>query len=68
MTPLDRDVASACKWLLTIATDLVKDAVNLDAMANRRVDMANLVHACAALPGDGALRVRCTPNVFRWRA
>jgi hypothetical protein len=64
----DADLQAAICWHVDIALDLTKSALAHDEYATKLLDRVRVVTACAELPGDGPLRVRCTPDVFGFKA
>lgn len=68
MTALERDIASARRWLLERGLELADVAEAQGLIVAKILDKVHCIAACAALPGDMPLRVRCTPNVFKFKA
>lgn len=65
---LDKDIASAKAWLISNAGQFYENAKSHAKVVAAYTDAVEVACACAALPGDMALRVRLTPNVFNLRA
>lgn len=68
MSRFDDDVKSSRKWLVDVALYVLEGANQHSAVAARNLDTVAMVTACANLPDEMALRVRCTPHVFTFKA
>lgn len=68
MTPLERDTAAARCWLIDAGLELAGVAESQLTLVNQILDKVRCIAACAALPGTMPLRIRCTPNVFKFKA
>lgn len=68
MSQLDKDIESARGWLIDIAIDLARVGLKYQDQADAFIRKMQVVTACAQLPGDMPLRVRCMPEVFTLKA
>ena len=68
MSDLEKDIQAARKWLGDVAIEAMRIAMTHENTATRLVDKVVVISYCAELPGDMALRVRLTPNVFKLKA
>lgn len=65
---LESAVESSRRWLVAVARELQGTAFKHQDKADALVDKVITIVACASLPGDMPVRVRCTPNVFYFTA
>lgn len=68
MSALEQDIAAARKWLVEAGLELVAIASEREALTSRILDKVQVIAALAALPGPLQLRIRCTPNVFKFKS
>jgi hypothetical protein len=61
---IERDTKSAIHWMVDVALMVTHSAFAYQDRADELISKVRTITACAELPGDMPLRVRCTPNVF----
>lgn len=64
---LGADVERARVWIVNVGLELSRRAAAHNDYVTAYLDKVETVAACAELPGDMPLRIRCLPNVFNLR-